>query len=114
MSRVKRGVTTKKRHKRLLSLTKGFRGNRSRVVKRAKEAAMKAGINAYVGRRVKKRDFRTLWNARINAAVRPMGLNYSRLISMLFKKQVLVNRKMLSELAIQHAEAFSDLVKKVQ
>jgi len=75
---------------------------------------MKAGTNAYRDRRLKKRTFRQLWNARISAAVKPHGLNYSRFINTLFNKQVVLNRKMLSEIAFQHPEAFNDLVKKVQ
>ena len=75
---------------------------------------MKSGANAYRDRRLKKRTFRQLWNARISAAVKPLGMNYSRFINVLFEKKVVLNRKMLSEVAFQHPDAFADLVKKVQ
>ena len=75
---------------------------------------MKAGMNAYRDRRLKKRTFRSLWNNRISAALKPHGLNYSRFINALFKKEIAVNRKMLSEIAFQHPEAFDDLVKSIQ
>lgn len=114
MSRVKRGVQTHKRHKKVLKQAKGFRAGRSRVFKWAKQAVMKAGVNAYRDRRRKKRTFRQLWNARISAAVKPHGMNYSRFINTLFKKKVVLNRKMLSEVAFQHPEAFEALVKDVQ
>lgn len=114
MSRVKRGVTKHARHKKVLKQAKGYRSGRSRVFKWANQAVMKAGMNAYRDRRLKKRSFRTLWNARISAAVRPLGMNYSRFINALFQKQVVVNRKMLSEMAIQHPEAFENLVKQMQ
>lgn len=114
MSRVKRGVASHAKHKKVLKMAKGFRSGRSRVFSWAKQAVMKAGTNAYRDRRLKKRTFRQLWNARISAAVKPHGLNYSRFINTLFNKQVVLNRKMLSEIAFQHPEAFNDLVKKVQ
>lgn len=114
MSRVKRGVTTKRRHKKLLSRLKGFKWNRKSTIRQGKQAELKQGTNAYVGRKLKKRDFRTLWNVRINAAVRPHGLNYSRFINGLFKKKILLNRKMISELAIQEPKTFEALVKEVR
>ncbi|MDF2379379.1 MAG: 50S ribosomal protein L20 [Candidatus Gracilibacteria bacterium] len=114
MSRVKRGVQTHKRHKKVIKQAKGFRAGRSRVFKWAKQAVMKSGINSYRDRRRKKRTFRQLWTVRISAAVKPLGLNYSRFINMLFKKNVVINRKMLSEIAFQHPEAFEALVKDVQ
>lgn len=114
MSRVKRGVTTNARHKKTLKLAKGFRSGRSRVWKLAKQAVMKSGINSYRDRRLKKRTFRVLWNTRINAAVRPLGMNYSRFISALFNKQVIVNRKVLSEMAIHYPEAFENVVEQMK
>jgi large subunit ribosomal protein L20 len=114
MSRVKRGVAGHARHKKILSLAKGFRSGRSRVWKLANQAVMKSGMNAYRDRRLKKRSFRKLWNTRINAAVRPMGINYSRFINALFTKQVIVNRKVLSEMAIHYPEAFETLVNQVK
>lgn len=114
MSRVKRGVMVKKRHKKMLKLVKGFRGSKSRLFKRAKQAMMRSGLNAYKGRKEKKRTFRALWNTRIGAAIKPHGLNYSRFINALFKKEIVVNRKMLSEVAFQYPEAFNSLVEKVK
>ncbi|MDP2691047.1 MAG: 50S ribosomal protein L20 [bacterium] len=114
MSRVKRGVAAHARHKRVLKLAKGYRAGRSNVFKYANQAVMMAGTNAYRDRRLKKRTFRQLWTARISAAVKPLGLNYSRFINALFQKNVVVNRKMLSELAFHHPEAFKNVVEKVQ
>lgn len=114
MSRVKRGVAAHARHKKVLKLAKGYRAGRSRVFKWAKQAVMKAGLNAYRDRRLKKRDFRQLWNVRISAALRPHGLNYSRFINALFKKEVLLNRKMLSEIAFHHPELFEAIVKQTK
>lgn len=114
MTRVKRGVMVKARHKKVVKAAKGFRGQRSRIFTQAKQALMRAGLNSYRSRKLKKRQFRSLWSSRISAAIKPLGLNYSRLISTLFKKQVLVNRKMLSEVAFQYPEAFENLVKKVK
>jgi large subunit ribosomal protein L20 len=113
MSRVKAGTVTRKRHRKILGLAKGFRGGRSKVFKRAKEAVMKAGMNAYRDRRLKKRTFRQLWNIRINAAARANGTSYSRFISDLFGKKVVLNRKMLSEIAIHYPEVFTKVVEKV-
>lgn len=114
MSRVKRGTQVKKKHKKLLKMVKGYRGGQSRLIKHAHQAVMKAGLHAYRSRKIKKRDFRTLWNARISAAVKPHGLNYSRFIEKLFKSKIALNRKMLSELAFQFPEAFGNLVDKVK
>lgn len=111
MSRVKRGVAAHARHKKVIKRAKGYRAGRSRVWKWANQAVMKAGMNAYRDRRLKKRTFRRLWNIRISAAVKPLGMNYSRFINALFNKQVIVNRKMLSEIAFQHPEAFESVVK---
>ncbi len=114
MVRVKRGIMTKKRHKKVLALAKGYRGVRSRAFKHAKIAMMKAGLNAYKDRRRKKRDFRKLWTIRLNAAVRPLGLTYSSLIHNLYQKHVKLNRKVLSNLAIQNPSIFADVVKFVK
>ncbi len=110
MSRVKRGVTTKRRHKRLLKQTKGFWGQRKNVFKRAKETLMRALAYAYKGRKLRKRDFRALFIERINAACRKHGLSYSVFMHGLKKLQVQINRKMLSQLAIFEPEAFAKLV----
>jgi len=93
MPRVKRGVTAKARHKKVLDQAKGFRGRRNAVYRIAKEAVMKAGQYAYRDRRVKKRDFRALWIARINAAVRELGMNYSVFMNGLKKASIDIDRK---------------------
>jgi large subunit ribosomal protein L20 len=102
MVRVKRGLMTKKRHKNILKATKGYRMLNSRVFSRAKNAWMKAGTNAFIGRKRKKRDFRKLWTVRINIAARENGTTYSKLINSLYTKKVLLNRKVLSNLAISN------------
>jgi len=101
---------TKKRHKRVLEQTKGFRMLNSKVFSRAKNALMKAGTNAYIGRRKKKRDFRKLWTIRINNAARQEGLSYSQFINKLYNKRVLLNRKVLSNMAIAYPEVFKKVV----
>src|SRR5579862_8320900 len=111
MSRIKRGVITKKRHKRLLKQTKGYWGQRKNVFKRAKETLLRALQFAYVGRKLKKRDFRGLFITRINAACKPLNISYSSLIHALKGLNVTINRKMLSQLAIYEPEAFTELVK---
>lgn len=114
MVRVKRGLMTKKRHKALLKNTKGFRLLNSRVFSRAKNAWMKAGLNSYIGRKLKKRNFRRLWNARINIASRLSGLSYSKFIHALYMKKSKLNRKVLSNLAISNPKVFSNVVKDVK
>ena len=110
MSRVKRGVITKHRHKRLLKQTKGFWGQRGNVFKRAKETLMRAMAFAYKGRKLKKRDFRALFIVRISAACKSHGISYSKFIHNLKVANVLLNRKMLSQMAIFEPQAFADLV----
>jgi large subunit ribosomal protein L20 len=109
MARVKGAMVTRKRHKKILKLAKGFVGGRKRLFKTAKEAVMKAQSNAYIGRRQKKRDFRRLWIARINAAARANGLSYSRFMNGLKNKGITLNRKVLSELAIYNETVFAKL-----
>ena len=111
MSRVKRGMMVKARHKKVVKMAKGYKGGRSTQFKLAKQAVMMAGRNSYRDRRLKKRDFRSLWNNRISAALKPHGLNYSRFINKLFTKQILLNRKVVSEMAIKFPEAFDAMVK---
>ena len=106
MPRVKRGPHTRRRHKKILKQAKGFVGGRSRLFKTAKETLMRAGNYAYRHRRLRKRDFRRLWIARINAAARLNGLNYSRLISAMKKADIQVNRKMLAEMAVADPAGF--------
>jgi len=114
MSRIKRGVTTRAKHKRILEQAKGYRGRRKNTIRVARQAVEKAGQYAYRDRRVKKRNFRALWIQRINAAVRDYGLTYGRFIDGLSKAEVAVDRKVLSDLAITQPEAFGALVAKAK
>lgn len=114
MPRVKKGVTARKRHKKILKLAKGYWGRRSKIFKVANETVMKALWYAFRDRRAKKGEFRRLWIARINAAARINGISYSRLINGLKKAGVAVNRKMLADLAVNDAAAFGQLVNKAK
>ena len=107
MARIKGAMHTRKRHKKILKLAKGYRGGRSRLFRTANEAVMKAMANAYIGRKQKKRDFRQLWIARINAAARANGMNYSTMMNGLKKAGISINRKMLAEIAVADAAAFT-------
>src|SRR5581483_6713789 len=109
MPRVKRGVTARARHKKVLQQAKGFRGRRKNVYRVAKQAVMKAGQYAYRDRRAKKREFRVLWVVRINAAAREFGLSYSRLINGLKKAAIEVDRKVLADLAVFDKAAFAKI-----
>ncbi len=110
MTRVKRGVTAKRRHKKVLAQTKGHWGARNRLFKTANESLLHALSYQYRDRRTRKRDFRRLWIERINAAVRPHGLSYSRFIAALTTRGIEVNRKMLAELAVNNPGEFTALV----
>ena len=110
MARVKRGVTTHRRHKKILRQAKGYYGNRSKIYRVANQAVMRSLQYAYAHRRLRKRDFRKLWIARINAACRMNDMSYSRVINGLNKAGVEINRKVLADLAVTDAKAFSDLV----
>lgn len=110
MPRVKKGVTAHRRHKKILKLAKGFRGAKSKQFKKANETVMKGLFYARRDRRAKKGEFRKLWIARINAAARTNGISYSQLINGLNKAGVVVNRKMLADLAVNDAAAFTQLV----
>ncbi len=114
MSRVKCGVTTHRRHKKILKQTKGFRGKRKNVFKLAKNAVMKAGQNAYRDRKLKKRTFHQLWVLRINNACREHDMKYSRFIYGLELAGIEINRKMLSELAISEPDVFKEIVEKAK
>jgi large subunit ribosomal protein L20 len=114
MPRVKRGVTAHARHKKILALAKGFRGRRKNVFRIAKQAVMKAGQYAYRDRRTRKRVFRQLWIARINAASRGLGLTYSKFMAGLKKANIEIDRKVLSDMAIHDPAAFSSIVDKVK
>ncbi len=110
MTRIKGGTTTRARHKKILKSNKGFRGRQKTNFRVAKQANMKAGEHAYIGRKLKKRTYRALWIQRLNAAVRAAGLTYSRFIDGLTKSKIVVNRKNLSELAINEPKTFEKLV----
>lgn len=112
MARTKTGVTRRRRHKKILSANKGFRGANSRLYKRAHEAYMHAGMYAYIGRRLRKRDMRKLWIMRINAALTELGngLKYSRFINGLKKANISLDRKMLAEVAVTDFRTFKDIV----
>lgn len=114
MSRVKRGVTARQRHKKVLEQAKGYYGARSRVFRVAKQAVIKAGQYAYRDRRTKKREFRRLWIARINAGARQCGMTYSALIDGLSKASIDLDRKVLADLAIFDNAAFVALVEKAK
>lgn len=109
MPRIKRGVTSHKRHKKILKLAKGYRGSKSKLYRVANEQVMKSGMYAYIHRKLKKRDFRKLWIARINAAARDNGTTYSRMVHGLKVAGVDINRKMLAELAITDPQGFTQL-----
>ena len=109
MARIKGGLNAKKKHNRTLKLAKGYRGARSKQYRVAKQSVMRALASSYAGRKERKRQFRQLWIARINAAARMNGLSYSKLMHGLKLAEVEVNRKMLSEMAINDAEGFTKL-----
>ena len=109
MPRVKRGVTARARHKKIIALAKGYRGRRKNVYRVAKQAVMKAGQYAYRDRRQRKRQFRSLWIARINAAAREVGMKYSTFMNGLKKAQIEVDRKVLADLAVFDKPAFAAL-----
>ena len=114
MARIKGAMMTRKRRKKVLKLAKGYFGGKSKLFKTAKEADMKSGQYAYIGRRQRKRDFRRLWIARINAAAKLNGMNYSTFMNGLKKAGITMNRKMLAELAVSDAAAFTALVEKAK
>jgi large subunit ribosomal protein L20 len=114
MPRVKRGIITKKKHNKLRAATKGFVHSRRASVKRAREAMLKAGVNAYIGRKQKKRTIRSLWIARINAALRQQGFTYSRFIKALNNKKIGLDRKILAYLASEEPKVFEKIVEKVK
>jgi len=114
MVRVKRGVTSKKRHKKLLSLTKGYRMTKRRNIKVAKEAALHAGQYAYIGRKLRKRDFRRLWIIRLNAALTKLGMKYNRFIHRLKEAKIIIDRKILAKLAVEHQQIFNSLVNQLK
>lgn len=114
MARIKGAIMTRKRRNKVLKMAKGYYGSKSKLFKTAKQAVMKSGQYAYIGRKQKKRDFRRLWITRISAACKLNGMNYSTFMNGLKKAEVDLNRKMLSEIAIADPAAFSALVEKAK
>ncbi|HOA34346.1 MAG TPA: 50S ribosomal protein L20 [Clostridiales bacterium] len=114
MARAKGALATRKRRNKVLKLAKGYYGSKSKLFRTAKQAVMKSGNYAYVGRRLKKRDFRRLWITRISAACKLNGMNYSTFINGLKKANINLNRKMLSEIAVSDPEAFTALTEKAK
>ena len=114
MARVKGALMTRKRRKKIIMLAKGYYGAKSKLFRTAKEAVMKSGQYAYIGRRQKKRDFRRLWITRISAAAKINGMNYSTFMNGMKKAGITLNRKMLAELAVSDAAAFAGLAEKAK
>ncbi len=114
MARIKGALATRKRRKKVLKLAKGYFGAKSKLFKTAKEAVMKSGNYAYIGRKQKKRDFRSLWITRISAAAKLNGMNYSTFMNGVKKAGIDLNRKMLSEIAVNDPKGFTAIVKKAQ
>lgn len=110
MARVKKAVNARKKHKKILKLAKGYYGSRSKLFRTANATVIRALNNAFIGRKLKKRDYRKLWIARINAATRMNGMSYSRFMNGIKLAGIDINRKMLSEIAINDAKAFTELV----
>lgn len=114
MARVKRGVTARRRHKKIIGQAKGYYNARRKVFRVAKQAVTKAQQYAYIGRKLKKRQFRSLWIARINAGARANGMSYSRFMNGLLKAGITLDRKVLSDIAIHDAAGFAALVEKAK
>ena len=114
MARIKGALSTRKRRNKVLKLAKGYYGSKHRLFRTAKQAVMKSGQYAYVGRKLKKRDFRRLWIARISAACKMNDINYSTFINGLKKSGINLNRKMLSQIAIEDPSAFTELTKQAK
>lgn len=114
MARVKGGINTKRKHKKILSRAKGYRMTRHKQIKKAYEAVLHAGEYAYKGRKQKKRDFRRLWIVRLNAALRPFELTYSRFIYKLKEKKIDLDRKILAQLAVEYPRLFEKIVAKLK
>ena len=111
MARVKRGIVSRRKHNKLADLTKGYRGTKSRLIKAAKEASLHAGAYAYHGRKLRKRDIRSLWIVRISEAAKKEGTSYSKLMNALKKSNVELDRKILSDLVLNDPKTFSEIVK---
>ncbi|MBI4066779.1 50S ribosomal protein L20 [Candidatus Gottesmanbacteria bacterium] len=114
MARIKRGITSRRKHNKLFQSVKGYRMTKRRLVKVAKEAALHAGAYAYAGRRLKKRDFRSLWITRISGALKEMDLSYSKFINLLKVKKIQLDRKILSDLVVNDPKTFKSIVDKIK
>ncbi len=114
MARIKRGVTSHRRHKKVLELTKGHRGGRSKTIREAKSSLLHAGEYAFAGRKQTKRQFRRLWIVQLGNAVRAEGLSYSKFIAALKAKKIILDRKILAELAVNHLEDFKKIISEVK
>lgn len=114
MARVKGGVRTRRRHNKIKKLAKGYYGSRHRLYKRAADAVLHSGEYAFAGRRQRRRDLRRLWIARINAALKPYDLRYSRFIKALHDKNIDLDRKILADMAVNDSKAFEEVVKKLK
>ncbi len=114
MSRIKRGVVSRRKHKKLLGLTKGFLGSKNRLIRNAHEAALHAGAYAYHGRKLRKRNIRALWITRIGEAAKTQGVSYSQLINKLKKAKVELDRKILADLIVNDIETFKKIVDSVK
>lgn len=111
MARVKRGIVSKRKHNKLGELTKGYRGTKSRLIKTAKEASLHAGAYAYHGRKLRKRDIRSLWIIRISEACKKEGISYSKFMDALKKTNIELDRKILSDLVLNDANTFAEIIK---
>ena len=114
MARVKRGVTSHKRHKKVLELTKGHRGGRSKLIREAKSSLLHSGAYAYAGRKLRKRDMRRLWITQMGIALKNEGVSYSRFIAQLKIKNINLDRKILSDLAVNHIEDFKKIIAEIK
>lgn len=114
MTRVKGGMTTRRKHKKVLKLAKGYWMTRHKQIKKAKEAVLHAGQYAFTGRKDRKSEFRKLWIIRLNASVRSLGLTYSNFINLLKKKNIILDRKILAKISLEHAKIFEKIVKMVK
>lgn len=110
MARIKRGVTSHRRHKKVLSLTKGHKGGRSKLIKQAKESLLHAGAYAFAGRKQRRRDFRKLWITQMGIALKNEGLSYSKFMANLKSKNILLNRKVLAEIAVKDKDTFKKVI----
>lgn len=114
MVRIKGGMTTRRRHKKILKMAKGYWMTRHKQFKKAKEAVIHAGEYAFAGRKLKKRNFRSLWIVRLNAALRQLGLTYSTFVNLLKQKKVGLDRKILAQIAVEHPNVFKNIVEKMK